>query len=991
MIPMKHIFLIFIILLLKLSVFAEDFYIENFYVNIEVMPDGSLEITEKISVNFTTAKRGIIRTIPIQYHISYLPDSLKSLRAEPTSSCFIKIYDLSVENFTFETTENYGNLEIKIGSSNKLVEGKQHYILHYKVSGVVNPFEMYDEINWNIIGNEWNVPINKVNFEIKLNKSLNLKNTDIQLVTGLKGQQNHDANFELKPSKIIGESTKLLNPNEGISIALKFKKKYLEATYKIEKIKSSIFINNNGSCNYADSIEVNFNNYQNGFIYEIPRFVTDENGKKHEIFLKFNTQKSKYKVIVKEKGDFFQFHIGSPNKEPMLSGKQVFELKYQTWGNIFLQNKTPYFAWIFFTESAKYQIFNTQFVVASNIKLNFESLKNRNDFSTNFSFSKNKIEYNSFNTNKLEYFILKLTENTIGNLPDSEIIKSATNYYIGNINVNINIKNDRNVHLCKKIELNFFENYNVFEDFPFVYTLYKTIYKDDYHDFASKTFRTERFGFFNNVYKPYYSNVEFTPNTHVNNFTSEQQYTWYSELENQNNTNIQIEYDVFDITSDTDSGSIIHIPILTSSSEPVKEFLCTFELPQNIDYKSITCYITFNDSLSKTIPFIVEKNKVIIKQNLINAVQTPFAIAIRFPQSVFTNTSLSSEIKLFLLNNASFLIPFFVLILLLTIWFLIGKDLKNIIIVQYQAPENITPSEAGLLWDNKLHKRDLIALFYYWAAKNYISIIENESEEISFKLLQNLPSTAKSYEKTIFKSIFKTKKIGEIVTLKQFKGNFDKIMQKSFNQMINYAKVNNFYTPGTYGFGQILKIASIFIFASAVFAFLSEFRFNQLSVSLLITAGIVFIFGKIMPKRAHFGNKIFQHLIGFAEFIEKAEKERLQTLLAQNANYFYETIAYAVIMGKAETWSNKFSSLTIDKPDWYVSNIQKFNATVFTQNMLKTMQTIDKTLNFKPASSSNRSKWASSSKLSWSSGSSFRSSGSFRSGSGFGGGGGSSW
>ena len=987
---MKHTIAIFISLILNFSAIAEDFYIENFHVKIEILPDGSMEITEKINVNFTAARRGILRTIPFQYHISYLPDSLKSFRAEPTSSYFIKIYDLSVENRQFATTENYNNLEIKIGSPNKLVNGKQEYIIHYKVSGIVNPFSLYDEITWNIIGNEWNVPINKVNFEIHLKKAYALKKSDIQIVTGEKGQQNHDAIYTLNPSQLIGESTKILNPNEGISIALKFQKKYLQTAYKIEKIKSFVKINHNGSCNFVDSIEVNFNNFQNGFIYEIPKFITIENGKQQEIFLKFNTQKNKFKVTIKEKGDFYQFHIGSASNSPMLNGKQIIELQYQTWGSLYKQKNKNFFAWNFFTQSNENYPFDAHFSIKTDKSVNLEQSKNLKNSKTKLIASKNKIDANFLKTNKPEEILLQLPENTIGNLPDSEIIKSATNYYIDNINVNIKIDNDKLIHFNEKIEINFFENYKKKQPFPLVYNLYRKIYYFDFQHFESRTIRTNRQSFFSDVYKPYYSNIEFSPNTFVNNFASEQQYTWYSELENQNNATMNIKYSVYDITTSTDSGIIVHIPILTNTCEPIKETFCSIELPKPIENEQINCYITYNDSLSKKIPFSIEKNKISLKLGLINAAQTPFAIAIRFPESVFTNISVSSEINLFLINNSTLLIPVFVFFVLLIIWLLIGKEIETTLVVQYHAPENVTPAEAGLLWDNKLHKRDLIALFYYWAAKNYITIID-DGHEISFKLLKNLPKTAKNFEKTIFNSIFYGKKETEIVQLSQFKGKFASKLQKAFKQMVRHAKTNNFYTPGTYGFGQFLVALSIVTLISSGIVFLNEFRFNQLFISLLSSSIIVFFFGKIMPKRAHFGNKIYKHLIGFAEFIEIAEKERLETLISKNENYFSETIAFAIIMGKGKIWSEKFNELTINKPIDYGKNNLPLSTSEFAKKTLNTMHKIEQVLNYNSSNSWKRSTWNNSSRASWSGGSSFRSSTSFRSGGGFGGGGGSSW
>lgn len=62
-----------------------------------------------------------------------------------------------------ETTSDY--VALKIGDPNKTVYGLQTYEITYTVNGIVNPSSFrnppntYDEINWNVIGTGWTVPI----------------------------------------------------------------------------------------------------------------------------------------------------------------------------------------------------------------------------------------------------------------------------------------------------------------------------------------------------------------------------------------------------------------------------------------------------------------------------------------------------------------------------------------------------------------------------------------------------------------------------------------------------------------------------------------------------------------------------------------------------------------------------------------------------------------------------------------------------------------
>ena len=53
-----------------------------------------------------------------------------------------------------------GNLtRIRIGDPDITVTGQHTYVITYSVEGALNHFDDHDELFWNAIGTEWNVPI----------------------------------------------------------------------------------------------------------------------------------------------------------------------------------------------------------------------------------------------------------------------------------------------------------------------------------------------------------------------------------------------------------------------------------------------------------------------------------------------------------------------------------------------------------------------------------------------------------------------------------------------------------------------------------------------------------------------------------------------------------------------------------------------------------------------------------------------------------------
>lgn len=71
-------------------------------------------------------------------------------------------------------------------------------------------------------------------------------------------------------------------------------------------------------------------------------------------------------------------------------------------------------------------------------------------------------------------------------------------------------------------------------------------------------------------------------------------------------------------------------------------------------------------------------------------------------------------------------------------------------------------------------------------------------------------------------------------------------------------------------------------------------------------------------------------IIGLKNFIEVAEKDRLEMLVKDNPSAFYDILPYAYVLGVYEKWCRKFEDISLDTPNWYVSdNTSLFNTLIF--------------------------------------------------------------
>jgi uncharacterized membrane protein len=129
---------------------------------------------------------------------------------------------------------------------------------------------------------------------------------------------------------------------------------------------------------------------------------------------------------------------------------------------------------------------------------------------------------------------------------------------------------------------------------------------------------------------------------------------------------------------------------------------------------------------------------------------------------------------------------------------------------------------------------------------------------------------------------------------------------------------------------------------------------------------------KVMPKRSAYGNELLGKIKGFKNFLELAEKPKLEELVMQDPAYFYNILPFTYVLGVSDKWIKKFEVIALQAPDWYAGSTA-FNMVSFGSFMDSTMTTAATSMSSSPSSSSGGS------------------SGGGSSGGGSGGGGGGSW
>ncbi len=137
----------------------------HFATTLQVHTDSTIKVTEHIVYSFGSAQRhGIYRDIPVVYQTTLGKTSIKLSD--------ISVVDETGNTYEFDVSNSGNDKEIKIGDPDILVSGTKTYVISYTVARAIGYFTDYDELYWNVTGNEWQVPIQDASVEFILPQAI---------------------------------------------------------------------------------------------------------------------------------------------------------------------------------------------------------------------------------------------------------------------------------------------------------------------------------------------------------------------------------------------------------------------------------------------------------------------------------------------------------------------------------------------------------------------------------------------------------------------------------------------------------------------------------------------------------------------------------------------------------------------------------------------------------------------------------------------------
>ena len=193
-----------------------DYVLNSYDINMIVNENNTLKITEKIDAYFNVDKHGIFRKIPLRNTITRLDGTTSKNRAQ------ISEIDVS-DNYSLYNERGYK--VIKIGDANYTLTGQKNYTISYLYNLGKDTGKDYDELYFNLIGDEWDTIISNITFTITMPKEFD--KSKLGFSSGTKGStDSSNVIFDVNGNVITGKLNGTLNPGEALTVRLELPEGY---------------------------------------------------------------------------------------------------------------------------------------------------------------------------------------------------------------------------------------------------------------------------------------------------------------------------------------------------------------------------------------------------------------------------------------------------------------------------------------------------------------------------------------------------------------------------------------------------------------------------------------------------------------------------------------------------------------------------------------------------------------------------------------------
>ena len=294
--------------------------------------------------------------------------------------------------------------------------------------------------------------------------------------------------------------------------------------------------------------------------------------------------------------------------------------------------------------------------------------------------------------------------------------------------------------------------------------------------------------------------------------------------------------------------------------------------------------------------------------------------------------STAAKIALFFRSNWPLFLPVVAFFIMFWLWWTRGRDPeRGSIAVQYEPPDKLTPGECGTLVDNEAAMRDITATLVDLAVKGYLTIEQKDeshllglthSKEYIFHLKRPPTewSAVRPHELEMLSALFDDGSLAS-VKLSELQNHFYTHLPAIRSRIFDALMADGYYLhrpdtvrQGYIGAGIVIGIL-LFVFGGALGAATGVAHLTWV-IAAILTAAVICIFGWFMPARTLSGARTFEKVLGFEQFLERVESDRLERIV-KTPEMFEKFLPYAMALRCEKKWVAAFAGIAMQPPQWY--------------------------------------------------------------------------
>ena len=270
-------------------------------------------------------------------------------------------------------------------------------------------------------------------------------------------------------------------------------------------------------------------------------------------------------------------------------------------------------------------------------------------------------------------------------------------------------------------------------------------------------------------------------------------------------------------------------------------------------------------------------------------------------------------------------------LLVLGLFLVKGRDPKTVKTVEFYPPENLSPAEIGYIYDNMVNDKDMTSLVMWFASKGYLKIsaapgekkfLRKEQPIIILEKRRDLPADAPAYQKHFFDGLFEYGREANLKNLAVSTSFADSYEAAKESLQDRYGKTSpNRRLQEGQGYtavGCLAGFIMLMVFGLAtVFLYSYSGQFLKFLAVMVVCSIIVFLCVIHMSRPTPYRQKMLGRIQGFRDFIAAAELDRINQLVEQDPDYYYDILPYAYVFGLTDKWAKNFEALAPKAPDWY--------------------------------------------------------------------------